>query len=745
MANEPKALKGGIVQNHIVLWLTSILTGLFLLQYVYWMVKEETVWLPETASLIKFTLLIVGLIYLIPGLKGFWRLALQFIVIVVSNAIFMDYQFVPLAKWKWSAVAAFMYDNGIQLSPFIWFSLGTWIVYVLAVWLLSRRIPMYIVFIVSIVAFCIRDSFSNLSLWKEVAVLLFCGVMMMVVVHLLRVQKEAPAAWTRLARRPFPILLPVLLLAIIFLSIVRFTPHIRPVLTDPYTAWKHYQGEEVKRFFSEDGFFVDLGSQGEAASGYSRDDSQLGGGFHFNYSEVMKVRSSYRSYWRGESRSVYTGKGWERGEDEKMEALERVLPEQPMTSDPKVDRSKAELKDIEFTVRMVSEDIYPVLFGAYSMHSLIDTGEEEFNTDEIAWSSQDSVLHFLGQNGYPAEFTIRSKIPVVDLEGLRSIRFEDIDKEQWKDYLQIPDSMPARVEELAQTITAEAGNPYDKVKSIERYLAETYKYNTTPDVGDSDDFVDQFLFEVKEGYCDYFSTAMVMMSRSIGMPARWVKGFAAGRSMMDEMIDSGGPYARYQQVTGSADEYTVRNADAHSWVEVYFPGWGWIPFEPTAGFSLPVIYQTNNQPAQESVDRPDQTGPVEDEIDVQASWLRWVFGAVFSLAAAAALWIIIRFVPWSSARKWLKHRRYAGNYNKMVLNDVHRFNRYSKRKGYVRYDHETMRQTYERWIKDSIWLDRDLNRLLQVFEQANYSGAELTHQAVEETRGAIIRLKNKMK
>lgn len=745
MVNEPKVAKGGIFQHHIILWLTSILTGLFLLQYVNWMVKEETVWLPETASLIKLTLLIAGLIYLIPGLTGYWRLAFQFIAIVVTNAIFLDYQFVPLGKWKWSSIAAFMYDNGIQLSPFVWFSLGTWIVYVLAVWLLSRRIPMYIVFIGSIVAFCIRDSFSNLSLWKEVAVLLFCGVMMMVVVHLLRVQQEAPVAWTRLAKRPFPIMLPVLMLAIIFLGIVKFTPQIRPVLTDPYTAWKNFQGEEVRRFFSEDGFFVDLGSQGEAASGYSRDDSQLGGGFHYNYSEVMKVRSSHRSYWRGESRSVYTGKGWERGEDENREPKVLVIPGEPVDLDPRVDRSKAEMKDIEVTVKMVSEEIYPVLFGAHSIHSFIGTGEEEFTTGEVAWSRNDAVLHFIGENAYPAEYTIQSKIPVVDVGGLRSIQFEDINKEQWKDYLQIPDSMPDRVAELAQTVTAEAGNPYDKVKAIERYLAETYSYNTSPAAGDSEDFVDQFLFEVKEGYCDYFSTAMVMMTRSIGMPARWVKGFAAGRSMMDEMIDSGAPYARYQQVSGSPDEYTVRNADAHSWVEVYFPGWGWIPFEPTAGFSLPVIYQSSNQQALDRSDRPEQTVSVEDEIDIQASWLRWIFVGVFGIATAAVLWILIRFVPWSRAGRWLKHGRYAGNYNRLVVGDVHRFNRYSKRKGYVRYEHETMRETYERWIKDSIWLDRDLNKLLQVFEQAYYSGTELTHQALEETRAAINRLKNKMK
>ncbi len=81
--------------------------------------------------------------------------------------------------------------------------------------------------------------------------------------------------------------------------------------------------------------------------------------------------------------------------------------------------------------------------------------------------------------------------------------------------------------------------------------------------------MDYFLFDTKVGYCDNFSTAMVVLLRAAGLPARWAKGFTGG----------------YQ--TGTKDDnkiYTILNSNAHSWPEVYFPGFGWLPFEPTRFF-----------------------------------------------------------------------------------------------------------------------------------------------------------------
>lgn len=134
-------------------------------------------------------------------------------------------------------------------------------------------------------------------------------------------------------------------------------------------------------------------------------------------------------------------------------------------------------------------------------------------------------------------------------------------------YLSIPDTVPQRVKELAVSITQNEKNDYDKVKAIEQYLSKNYKYSLTPgDAPKNYDFVDYFLFEHKEGYCTYFATAMAILTRSIGIPSRYVEGYLLP----------------YQPINN--DLYEVTNKQAHAWVEVYFEGIGWLQFEPTASF-----------------------------------------------------------------------------------------------------------------------------------------------------------------
>ena len=143
-------------------------------------------------------------------------------------------------------------------------------------------------------------------------------------------------------------------------------------------------------------------------------------------------------------------------------------------------------------------------------------------------------------------------------------------------FLQLPDTLPERVKLLAEEITASSESVYDKARAIETYFGRNgFRYETedVPVPVEGQDYVDQFLFETKFGYCDNFSTSMVVMLRSVGIPARWVKGFASGEEI-----------ARENQIR----TYEVTNNDAHSWVEAYIDGVGWMPFEPTIGFTNPV-------------------------------------------------------------------------------------------------------------------------------------------------------------
>jgi hypothetical protein len=129
-----------------------------------------------------------------------------------------------------------------------------------------------------------------------------------------------------------------------------------------------------------------------------------------------------------------------------------------------------------------------------------------------------------------------------------------------------------RIQDLARRVTQGASNPYDQATAIESYLRSNYKYTLTPTVPPRDvDPLEYFLFTSKEGYCEYFASAMGDMLRSLGIPVRLVNGYGPGQ--FDEHLG----------------RYVVRESDAHTWVEAYFPNYGWIPFEPTPdGVYFPI-------------------------------------------------------------------------------------------------------------------------------------------------------------
>src|SRR5215204_3355363 len=141
-------------------------------------------------------------------------------------------------------------------------------------------------------------------------------------------------------------------------------------------------------------------------------------------------------------------------------------------------------------------------------------------------------------------------------------------------YLQLPDNLDHRIGALATTmiLNANASNRYDAAKAIEAHLQRDYGYSLEMKAGGPDPLAD-FLFNIKTGHCEYFSTAMVVLLRTHGIAARVVNGFLPGE---------------YNEAAGA---YTVRQSDAHSWVEVYFPETrSWVTFDPTpsAGRVEPV-------------------------------------------------------------------------------------------------------------------------------------------------------------
>ena len=129
-------------------------------------------------------------------------------------------------------------------------------------------------------------------------------------------------------------------------------------------------------------------------------------------------------------------------------------------------------------------------------------------------------------------------------------------------YLQLPPVDP-RVRQLALDITRPHSSAYDKARAIEAHLHTNYGYTLDMPPAMPDDPIAYFLFETRQGHCEFFASAMAVMLRSLGIPARLVNGFLQGS---------------FNDVSG---QYTVRASDAHTWVEVYFPTHGWVAFDPT--------------------------------------------------------------------------------------------------------------------------------------------------------------------
>lgn len=168
-------------------------------------------------------------------------------------------------------------------------------------------------------------------------------------------------------------------------------------------------------------------------------------------------------------------------------------------------------------------------------------------------------FHNFGKLRYQAT----SDIPVVPAAELRAAD-ADYSPQLAHVYLQLP-SIDPRVKELADQISGRLSNAYDKTEAIELYLKTRYAYTLNLSGPETKDPVANFLFVRRSGNCEYFAAAMVVMLRAEGIPARYVTGFIQG-----EYNDVG-------------RDYIIRESDAHAWVEVYFPGYGWITFDPTPG------------------------------------------------------------------------------------------------------------------------------------------------------------------
>ena len=205
-------------------------------------------------------------------------------------------------------------------------------------------------------------------------------------------------------------------------------------------------------------------------------------------------------------------------------------------------------------------------------------------------------------------------------------------------YLQLPPTLPNRVRSMAEAVSAQAVHPYDKAVAVESYLRRQRYSLDVPATPAGRDFVDFYLFDQRLGYCVYSASAMTVMLRHLGIPSRVVEGFAVP------------PTAEATTNPEGERVYSVLNSQSHAWVEAYFPGYGWVTFDPTPRADLPRIDRSAPLPAASgltpSVDdnqtprNPAQRDPAEADRNLEDPTAAEGTGAGAATAAS-------RRLPWA--------------------------------------------------------------------------------------------------
>ncbi len=331
---------------------------------------------------------------------------------------------------------------------------------------------------------------------------------------------------------------------------------------------------------------------------------EVGGPRQLGEAVVMRVQSPRYEYWRAVAFDRYTGRLWQNTVGERAraalgvataeEARSPIGARRPLDQDAPAAHelvtqtiTLAQRRDDGLV--MVGGHLNSVSLPVRVQHGYIEEGGEQLpNFAEIASVTSDVALE------RSLTYSVTAYVSLVDEQSLRQAGSI---YPGWVrgPYLQLPETLPARVGELARQVVEDAGaeNPYDAAMAIQRYL-RTLRYDESrPAPPEGRDWVDYFLFESRAGYCDDFATAMVAMLRTQGIPARWVQGYAGGTADPD------------------SGDYVVRESVAHSWVEVYFPGYGWQRFEPTpAPYASVPVRPAFPDPSAED----EESGPISDNL-----------------------------------------------------------------------------------------------------------------------------------
>ncbi|MBJ7960822.1 transglutaminase domain-containing protein [Bacillus cereus group sp. N28] len=519
----------------------------------------------------------IGICFTLSFFQTRWQIPIKIVTILfIIHFLYYKNAFInPSWLTKFSAdisrnSSLFFQGNLLDISPVF-----PTLLFFLSFWFLSAFISFWMIhkkrgLLFLILTIIYITIFHNLHLYNANYAIIRTVVIGFFMLSLLRIERIREMEHLQnFAREISKLLRPLTIFIVLSATIAYFAPKFGPQWPNPMDFLKFNTSEASKE-------------QEVSKIGYGLDDSQLGGPFKPDNTIFFTAQTQNKQYWRVETKDFYTGKGWDVSENRKKVSFKNkndvVSWYEPNT--------KTEITEATITM----QKSYPHLTYPAGLVSVEASSDVSYSVDPFS----EKIYTMHGDSSTTLNsYKVTYEVPEFSIENLKSVKTNEGHETSpyfMTKYTQLPESLPQRVKDLAVNLTNDKDNRYDKVLAIENYFTDNSFVYETMNVlypAKNQDYVDQFLFDTKSGYCNNFSTSMIVLLRSARIPARWVKGFTEGT--LENTLAS----------TESENVYTIANNNAHSWVEVYFPGYGWIPFEPTKGFTNPYNF-TNNTPASTS-------------------------------------------------------------------------------------------------------------------------------------------------
>jgi transglutaminase-like putative cysteine protease len=470
-------------------------------------------------------------------------------------------------------------DNYIFL---LMLSLLLWAMAYFSAWAIFRWQRVWWAVIICGLSFMLNHIYSPVSLTGYLIAFLFFALLLVVRTNVAFHEQEWRVARVAYSSElVFSFLRAGLVISVLAIFLAWATP--KAVASRPFEELWIKLGEPWRRFQDQSSrVFGDLNYQKGPTYIYSDRAVRFGGPVKLGDTPIMDVQSPVGRYWRVMAYQEYTSYGWNNTDTDTIliEGNEQTLalPEFDLRREVTQTVTLQQALGPDGLIAAASQPLRSSL-PLRAVVSMVTQADDVLRgndtSPQMALPGDPSVLYSRQPLEAGESYQVYSSLSVADVESLRKA---EASYPGWvtSRYLQLPSSLPERVRLLAREITQGQSTAYDEAVAIERYLRNIPYNDQIAGPGLTQDGVDYFLFDAKQGYCDYYASAMVVMLRTVGIPVRYVRGYSQGQKGEDGL-------------------YHVREWDSHAWPEVFFAGYGWIEFEPTAG--EPVLTRPTSQVA----------------------------------------------------------------------------------------------------------------------------------------------------